>query len=98
MLIYICGKKYKHLPPLYFFTLPEEGWFGQPKYSTLKFNSTLYRFLLQSTIDPTYTSRIIVHACLLGDHKSLSEQLLKLHVPHTSFGISLGMTGDFRFG
>ena len=40
-----CGGHFDHLP---FGHLPEEGWFGQPKYSTLKLNSTLYRSLLQS--------------------------------------------------
>ena len=52
--------------------VPEEGWSGQPKYSTpSKIHSTLYRFLpsyslfhfwsrLDHYIDPTYTSRIIV--------------------------------------
>ena len=60
--------------------VPEEGWFDQPKYSTLKKKSysTLYRSLLllslvfvkpiRSTLDPTYTSRIIVHGCLLGHY------------------------------
>ena len=68
---------YKTYQCKFYLTVPEEGWFGQPKYSTpSKISPTLYRTLLlyfyfyllnrlDHYFDPTYTSRIIVHGYLL---------------------------------
>ena len=68
---------YKTYQCKFYLIVPEEGWFGQPKYSTpSKISPTLYRTLLlyfyfyllnrlDHQFDPTYTSRIIVHGYLL---------------------------------
>ena len=39
--------------------VPEEGWFGQPKYSTSsKIHSTLYRFLPSYSVQSIYFFRL----------------------------------------
>ena len=68
---------YKTYQCKFYLIVPEEGWFGQPKYSIpSKISPMLYRSLLlyfyfyllnrlDHQFDPTYTSRIIVHGYLL---------------------------------
>ena len=68
---------YKTYQCKFYLIVPEEGWFGQPKYSTpFKISPTLYRSLLlyfyfyllnrlDHSLDPTNTSRIIIHGYLL---------------------------------
>ena len=70
--------------------VPEEGWFGQPKYSTHKkdpstlcrllllFSSFYMRSRLDHYIDPTYTSGIIVPVACLN---VLQSSELRLRMP-----------------
>ena len=88
---YLLPHIYKHVPFCNFSLYLKKAGLASRNIVHLNFNSTLYRSLLQSlqfifvkpirsTIDPTYTSRIIVHGCLLGHYynfKLIFAQLLE---------------------
>ena len=78
---YLLPHIYKHMPFCNFSLYLKKAGLASRNIVHLNFNSTLYRSLLQSlqfifvkpirsTIDPTYTSRIFVHGCLLGHYSS----------------------------
>ena len=80
---YLLPHIYKHVPFCNFSLYLKKAGLASRNIVHLNFNSMLYRSLLQSlqfifvkpirsTIDPTYTSRIIVHGCLLGHYFILS--------------------------